>query len=66
MSDQDKASLRPTAKVGGGAVAGAATTIVLWVLEAYAHVQLPVPVASAIGVLVALGVAYMIPDNRDW
>ncbi|GLZ36205.1 hypothetical protein Lesp02_83920 [Lentzea sp. NBRC 105346] len=51
----------PNAKVSGGSAAGAGTTIVLWLLEYFAHLQLPAPVASAIGVLVALGVAYWIP-----
>lgn len=54
----------PTAKVAGGAVGGAVTTIVLWLLETYAHLQLPVPVSAAVGVLVTLGVAYLIPGAQ--
>lgn len=55
----------PNAKVTGGGAAGAVTTIVLWALEQFAHLPLPTPVAAAVGVLIAIGAAYLIPGARS-
>jgi len=66
MADERKTSWVPIPKVTGGAISGAVTTIVLWLLDAFAHFELPVPVTAAIGVLVTVGVAYVIPSEREW
>jgi hypothetical protein len=57
------ASWAPVAKVKGGGVAGAASVVVLYVLEEFAHLQLPGLVQAAIGVLVTAGVAYVVPGG---
>lgn len=54
----------PSAKVAGGTVAGAVTTIVLWLVDELAHLSPPPAVAAAIGVVVVAGVAYFIPGAK--
>lgn len=56
-------SWAPVAKVKGGGVAGAASVVVLYALEEFAHLQLPGLVQAAIGVLVTAGVAYLVPGG---
>lgn len=51
----------PTLKVGGGGIGGAASIIVLWLLDSYTPLDVPDAAAAAIGVLVTFGVAYLLP-----
>lgn len=46
------------AQATGGAIAGAVTTVGLWALDTYAHLDLPVPVQLAVGVLVTVGIGF--------
>lgn len=65
----EKKSLMPIPKVLGGGVGGAATIVLVWILGHFAHLELPDAVSTALGVLVSVGLAYVIPgakDNRDW
>jgi hypothetical protein len=53
-------------KVAGGAIAGAATVIIMWgvgLLTAHYQVQVPPEVASAFTTLVSSTVAYFIPAD---
>jgi putative flippase GtrA len=54
----------PTRKVTAGTVAGALTTIIVWVVSEFFQVEIPPPVAAAITVILAMGTAYLVP-NRD-
>ncbi|SDK29852.1 hypothetical protein SAMN04488074_10597 [Lentzea albidocapillata subsp. violacea] len=58
---RDVGSWLPVTKVAGGGAAGAAATVVLWVLTDLLHLQVSAGVAAAIGVLVTFGVAYIVP-----
>lgn len=55
----------PQTKVVAGTVGGAVTTIVLWLLDAYARLDMPEPVSAAVGVLVTLVVAYLVPNKAS-
>ncbi|MDX8050395.1 hypothetical protein SK571_13470 [Lentzea sp. BCCO 10_0798] len=55
----------PVRKVGAGGAAGAAATVVLWVLTDLVHLQVPAGVAAAISVLVTAGVAYLVPGKAS-
>lgn len=55
------ADWKPSRKVAGGGVAGAVTTVVLWLVDELTPLSPPAAVASAISVLVTFGVAYWIP-----
>jgi hypothetical protein len=54
-------SKRPVRKVNAAGLAGAVTTLVLWVVEATAA-TVPAPVAAAITTVVAAGIAYLTPS----
>jgi hypothetical protein len=57
------ANWTPSPKVMGGGVAGAVTTIVLWLVDELTPLQPPAVVAAAISLLVTLGVAYLVPGG---
>ncbi|MFD9706219.1 hypothetical protein [Lentzea sp. NPDC059081] len=57
----DAPDWKPSPKVMGGGVAGAVTTIVLWLVDDLTPLTPPAAVAGAIGVLVTVGVAYLLP-----
>ena len=53
---------KPQPKVAAGTIAGAAATVVVWVLTA-AGVEVPDAVATAIGALATAGLAYLVPQQ---
>jgi hypothetical protein len=52
---------KPSPKVVGGGVAGAVTTIVLWLVDELTPLQPPTAVAAAVSLLVTIGAAYLVP-----
>ena len=54
-----KPSLKPVPKVANATAAGAAVTILVWVLDYFAHVPVPSYVAAAAVIVVAGGVGYL-------
>jgi hypothetical protein len=54
------ADWKPSPKIVGGGVAGAVTTIVLWLLDELTPLAPPAVVVGAISLLVTTGVAYLI------
>lgn len=58
------ADWKPSPKVAGGGVAGAAATVVLWLVDELTPLSPPALVAAAISLLVTAGVAYFIPAHR--
>ncbi len=57
-------SLIPTRKVTSGALAGALTVVVGYVL-ARQGVELPVDVTSALTLIFSLGTAYLVPEGES-
>jgi len=58
-------SVRPIRKVTAGAVAGAASTVFLWVLSSVWRIEVPGNVANAITVLLTFVVSYQTPSADD-
>lgn len=54
---------KPSTKIVGGGVAGAVTTIVLWLVDELTPLSPPAVVAGAISLLVTTGIAYLIPSS---
>lgn len=54
--------MAPKAKVVAGALGGAISVILIWVLKAYGNVELPPDVAAAFTLVVSTVVAYLIPE----
>jgi hypothetical protein len=52
----------PVRKVWSGALGGAATTLIIWLVSTFAHTNIPDPVAAALTVLVTFAVAYLVPN----
>lgn len=59
---QRTGDLVPVRKVGAGALSGALTTLVLW-LVGLTGVDIPATVAAAITLLITAGVAYAVPSE---
>jgi len=56
----------PAQKVTAGVIAGAVTTIVVWVVKTYWGTQIPGEVGSAITTVFAFAVSYLVPPaERD-
>lgn len=58
-------SAAPSRKVIVGTVAGAVTTIVVWVVDATAGVKIPGEVSAAITTVLTFIVSYMVPPSAD-
>jgi putative flippase GtrA len=58
-------SARPARKVLVGAVVGAATTILLWLVETIGKTTIPSAVAVAISTLLTFIVSYLVPPSAD-
>lgn len=56
-----KSSLAPSRKVASGALGGAVATIILWIIDT-AGVNVPQAVAGAITAVVAIVIAYWVPN----
>lgn len=54
-------SARPLTKVQAGFVAGAAVTILVFVLKRYGNIELPPDVIAALTFLLTCAVAYVVP-----
>jgi putative flippase GtrA len=58
------AAWKPTRKVSGGIVIGApASVIIAWALREFAGVEMPPEVAAAVGALISIIIAYLVPDK---
>ena len=58
-------SASPVNKVTASAAAGAVTAIVIWLLGAYAGIQIPDTVQSALIVLVTLAIGWLTPPGAN-
>lgn len=58
------ASMIPTRKVGGGAIGGSLTTILISLLSHFGY-EVDADVAAALAVLVTFAVSYIIPEKVD-
>lgn len=56
-------SAKPIRKVAAGGAAGAVTTIVVWALSSFVHIDVPSEVAAALTLLVMFGVSYFVPST---
>lgn len=56
-----ESSLAPSRKVASGALGGAVATIILWIIDT-AGVNMPQAVAGAITAVVAIVIAYWVPN----
>lgn len=54
-------SARPLTKVQTATVAGALAAILIWVLETYAHIDMPEYIAAALTTIIMAAVAYVTP-----
>lgn len=54
----------PSTKVTASAIAAAVGTIVMWLLQTYAHVEVPPAVYTAVVALLTLLVGYFIPEQN--
>lgn len=54
--------MAPDRKVTAGALAGALTVILAWMLREFAGIEMPAEVSSAVTVLVSFVVAYFVPN----
>jgi hypothetical protein len=55
----------PSTKVAAGAIAGAVTTIIIWVLKSYAHIDIPGDVGAAITTVLTFIVSYIVPPSSS-
>jgi putative flippase GtrA len=58
-------SLKPTQKVTVGGLAGAVTTIAIWILKTYAKIDIPGEIGAAITTVLTFIVSYLIPPSED-
>ena len=60
-------SAAPARKVWIGAIAGAATTLIVWILnlEAILDGQIPAEIAATILTLVSFTISYLVPPAKD-
>lgn len=57
-------NLVPTAKVTAATLAGAITTVFVWGLKQYAHVDLPGEVAAALTTIIAFAAGWMTSESK--
>lgn len=63
MSTYNQPTASPTAKVEAAGIGGAATTVLIYLVQTYTEVTLPATVAAAIVTLIAFGAAYLKPSK---
>lgn len=57
---------RPAAhKIAVGATAGAATIVIVWLLEYFWEVAIPASVAQAMTILFGTGLSVLVPDEME-
>ena len=54
--------MTPTRKVGTGALAGAVSIVLVWVLGNVIHIDVPATVASAITTIMTFVTSYLVPE----
>jgi len=54
---------KPIRKVSAGALAGAGTTLFIWLVKSAWSVDVPAEVASALTVILTFGVSYQVPAS---
>ena len=52
----------PTRKVGSGALAGALSIVLVWVIQTYGGQQIPAEVASAGTTILSFIVSWLVPE----
>lgn len=55
----------PIRKVTYGLIAGALTTIIVWLLSTYAKISIPTEVAAAVTTVLTVLVAYLTPLKKN-
>lgn len=55
----------PTNKVTAGALGGATASIFIWILTAFANVEVPPEVAASFATLIGFIFAYFVRDKAD-
>lgn len=55
----------PTNKVAAGAVTGALTAIIVWVVRQWGQVEMPPEIAVAVSTVLSFIVSYMTPPNES-
>jgi hypothetical protein len=58
-------SLKPARKVSVAALVGAATSLVLWIIESAAGVKVPSYIATSIMTILSFIVAWLVPPSAD-
>jgi len=54
--------MSPDRKVSAGALAGALSVIIVWLISYFANVEIPPEVASAFTVVLTFGTAYVVTE----
>lgn len=57
------ADLKPSPKVAAAGAAGSAAIVIVWIASLFG-LDVPEPVATAIGVLIAVGAGYLKSDGK--
>lgn len=55
-------NMRPTNKVGAGALAGAITAIGTWAAQAFGQVIVPAEIGIAVSTVITFAVQWLVPD----
>ncbi len=58
LAQEPDDNVTPQPKIIAATFAGALTTIVIWIVRAYGHVELPAEVVAAITTLISAGAGY--------
>jgi hypothetical protein len=58
-------NVKPTRKVAYGAIAGALSLIVVWLVNTYATKQIPTEIGMAITTVITAVLQYVIPDAEE-
>jgi putative flippase GtrA len=63
MSQSSSGSAAPRPKVAAAGIAGAATTILIWILNSLLGVEVPPEVAAALATILAFLAGYFTPQQ---
>ncbi len=63
MSSSGSGSVAPRPKIAAAGIAGAATTILIWILHDLVGVEVPPEVAAALATLLAFAAGYLTPQS---
>jgi hypothetical protein len=56
---------KPAQKVTAGALAGAVTTIGIWLIKTFGHVEIPGEIGAAITTVLTFIVSYLVPPSGN-